>query len=387
MSKENQLAVLQPPRLPLPEGLKDRYGIDPDQWGVLVDATFPSAATTQGVLMALAYCKQRNLDIFRKPIHIVPMSTKDANGEKRLIETIWPGIGETRITAHRQSDFAGYDACEFGEMIRFNGQAKVQKWTEGKKNGWDTVKWQGMVPEWAQFTVYKIMHGQRIALPGPRVYFMETYAQVSGYNPAPNERWTRAPRQMLEKCAEAAALRRAWPDVFGDEATFDEMEGREMRYAQADSAPEQAAAENMQQGEQKARPKRSDFQKSRTKAEDIQDAVFEEVTDNKDHKPSAENAEPSKKESEASEAAQTALPQTRVQWEIWQDQFVDRLDSIQNPVELQEWINVNIQKLESSPEDIGKSLSAIVSALRQRLSERAGGAGGSAEGQSSTPQE
>ena len=41
-----------------------------------------------------------------------------------------------------------------------------------------------------------------------------------------NSRWSRAPQQMLTKCAEAAGLREAFPDEIGGEQTAEEMEGQ-----------------------------------------------------------------------------------------------------------------------------------------------------------------
>jgi hypothetical protein len=93
-----------------------------------------------------------------------------------------------------------------------------------------TKKGQGLAakvsrPDWCQITVYRIIGGHRCAFPGPRIYFDEFFSQRRGAD-VPNERWARAPRQMLEKCAEAAALRRAFPEEFGDEQTAEEMDGK-----------------------------------------------------------------------------------------------------------------------------------------------------------------
>ncbi len=41
-----------------------------------------------------------------------------------------------------------------------------------------------------------------------------------------NARWTRAPRQMLAKCTEAAGLREAFPEEIGGEPTAEEMDGQ-----------------------------------------------------------------------------------------------------------------------------------------------------------------
>lgn len=395
MSNNQQLAVVRPPRLGVPANLEEKYGIDPDRWEVLVNATFPQAKSTESVLMALAYCKQRNLDIFRKPIHLVPMETT-IDGKKVTIDTVWPGIGETRVTAHRQADFYGYDECEFGPLIEFSGEAKVQKWTDGKPNGWQKVTWRGPVPEWAQFTVYKMMHGERIKLPGPKVYFMETYAPVGRFNPSPNERWGRAPRQMLEKCAEAAALRRAWPDVFGDEATFEEMEGRELR-----AEHEEGAAPTADKAAAGPRPTRDQFRKA-----EVQDAEFTEV-DTKadtaaaetDAKPAEQAASegtaepdtkadaPAAEEGEKIDTPAESLPQTTGQWEAWIDNFVDGLEDRHTVAYLDRYVDHNRYKLENAPDEFQDNLSRVVSARRATLAEKAGGDKADDAGKSSQAEE
>src|SRR5207237_10601340 len=95
-----------------------------------------------------------------------------------------------------------------------------------RKSGSEKVTEKLTFPEWAQFTVYKLINGERIRMPGPKVWFTEAYAWSSHTNAVPNEMWRKRPRGQLEKCAEAAALRRAFPDVLGNEYAAEEMEGR-----------------------------------------------------------------------------------------------------------------------------------------------------------------
>src|SRR5262245_44656294 len=87
---------LPEPRLPIAPNMLERLGLSMEQWQVLTDQTFPGAKTAAAVAMALTYCKVRNLDIFKRPVHIVPMWSSLLN---RQVETIWPGIAELRTTA------------------------------------------------------------------------------------------------------------------------------------------------------------------------------------------------------------------------------------------------------------------------------------------------
>ena len=57
----------------------------------------------------------------------------------------------------------------------------------------------------------------------------------------PNHVWERRPDGQLEKCAEAAALRRAFPEELGNEYTAEEMEGQ-LYYAEREIAPPQKAS-------------------------------------------------------------------------------------------------------------------------------------------------
>lgn len=208
-AEKNEVAIISPPRLPYHPTIEERFGIDRASWRALIDAVFPAAKTTDAVVLALSYCKARKLDPFKRPVHIVPVWDSDKNC---YVETVWPGIAEHRTTAFRTKQYAGADAAQFGpeKTKTFTGTTK-----KGNINATVTFA------EWAQLTVYRMIEGQRVPMPGPRVYWLETYSRV-GRTEVPNERWVRAPFQMLEKCAEAAALRRAFPEEIGDEPVAEE---------------------------------------------------------------------------------------------------------------------------------------------------------------------
>lgn len=199
------VAVIAPPRLAYAPGVEERFGVDRAAWKALVEAVFPAAQTSDAVVLALSYCKARKMDPFKRVVHIVPIWD---SGQKKLVETVWPGIAEQRTTAFRTKQYGGSDAATFGETVEHTFTDRDQS---------ITVRF----PEWSQITVYRMIDGQRIPIPGPRVYWTETYSR-RGRTSLPNDRWTRAPFQMIEKCAEAAALRRAFPEELGDEQTADE---------------------------------------------------------------------------------------------------------------------------------------------------------------------
>lgn len=180
--------------------------MDLTEWRALVDAVFPLAKEPSSVILALSYCKARNLDPFKRPVHIVPMWNSAA---KRMVETVWPGIGELRTTAFRTGQYAGRDEAKYGgTKIESVGNVVLE------------------YPEWCQVTVYRLLGGQRLPFPGPRVYWKESYATTGKDDPSPNSMWRRRPFGQIDKCAEAAALRAAFPEEVGNEYAAEEMEGR-----------------------------------------------------------------------------------------------------------------------------------------------------------------
>lgn len=215
-----EIAVFQRARLPWHDHIERTFGtigVTKSTWKALIDAVFPAAKSVDSVVLALSYCKARKLDPFKRPVHIVPVWDSERNC---YVDTVWPGISELRTTAVRTGVFAGVDTVIHGpdKEYKFSGEAGRDK---RKRDVTLTV------PEWAQITVYRLIAGQRVAIQGPRVYWLETYATI-GRTELPNAMWEKRPRGQLEKCAEAAALRRAFPEEIGNEYAAEEMEGRNL---------------------------------------------------------------------------------------------------------------------------------------------------------------
>jgi hypothetical protein len=81
-------------------------------------------------------------------------------------------------------------------------------------------------PEWAKVTVYRMNRGARCAY-SARVFWEEMYASA-GKSELPNDMWAKRPRGQLDKCVEAAALRKAFPEELGNVYAAEEMEGRDL---------------------------------------------------------------------------------------------------------------------------------------------------------------
>lgn len=200
----DQLPSLRGPRLPYHPAIEERFKIDKASWKALVEAVFPNATSTESIILALSYCRARKLDPFKRNVHIVPIWSKDQNC---YVDTIWPGIGELRTTAFRTGEYAGRGQTEFGPDVT-------------KKIG--TVEL--TFPEWAQVTVFRMVKGLRVEFAGPRVYWQETYAETKRTDPTPNDMWRNRPRGQIDKCAEAAALRAAFPEECGGDYVPEEVQ-------------------------------------------------------------------------------------------------------------------------------------------------------------------
>jgi phage recombination protein Bet len=219
MSREesSEVAIFQKPRLPYHPGLEKRFGITITQWRTLTDIIYRGAISHESIVLALGYCKTRNLDIMKRPVHIVPMWDSKKGG---YVETIWQGISELRTTAFRTGNYAGSDEAEFGPFVEKTFKGKIKKDKE-----WVAREITMQFPEWCRVTVYRDLHGRLCKFVGPKVVWLEAYATI-GRSDLPNDMWENRPEGQIEKCAEAAALRKAFPEEIGNELTSDEMAGR-----------------------------------------------------------------------------------------------------------------------------------------------------------------
>lgn len=173
--------------------------IDIAVWNTLQNSVFPGAKD-ESILLAVDYCKARKMDILKKPCHIVPMPVKDAKtGNSSWRDVIMPGIYEQRITAFRTGQMAGQEEPQFGESITHLGVT---------------------APEWCKVTVYRFINGERCAFSHTE-YFSEACSTTK--DGKINSMWTKRPRGQLAKCAEAGALRKAFPDELGGVITADEV--------------------------------------------------------------------------------------------------------------------------------------------------------------------
>jgi len=196
--------------LTITAGALAEKGIDVATWSALKNSIYPGAKD-ESVMMALDYCRARQLDPLLKPVHLVPMSVKDSRtGKSEWRDVVMPGIGLYRIQADRSGDYAGAREPEFGPD------------TTQTLSGVEVT-----FPQWCKYTVYKRMPSGEIVEFSAKEYWIENYATGGRDTTAPNAMWKKRPYGQLAKCAEAQALRKAWPEI-GQQPTAEEMEGKSL---------------------------------------------------------------------------------------------------------------------------------------------------------------
>lgn len=170
---------------------------------VLQSSLYPGAAP-ESIKMVLGYCKAAGLDPMQKPVHIVPMWDSKA---KCMRDVIMPGIGLYRTQAAR-SGCAGVTEPEFGPDISesIGGTAMTY-------------------PAWCRVTVRRRIATGEVVEFTAKEFWKENYATAGKDSSAPNAMWKKRPYGQIAKCAEAQALRKAFPEI-GSEPTADEMMGK-----------------------------------------------------------------------------------------------------------------------------------------------------------------
>lgn len=189
-------------------------GLTPSTVSALRSSIYPGAKD-ESILLAVDYCRARDLDVMLKPVHLVPMSVKDAKtGKYNFIDVPMPGIGLYRIQADRSGNYAGADEPIYGEDV-------TETFNDKNNN-----KVEITYPKWCKYTVRKIVDGIERCY-SSKEFWKENYATESKTSLTPNSMWKKRPYAQLAKCSEAQALRKAWPEI-GSAPTADEMEGKEL---------------------------------------------------------------------------------------------------------------------------------------------------------------
>lgn len=198
------------------------FAMSEDELVNILSSSLYPGASIPSIKLVINYCKGSNLDPMQKPVHIVPMWNSKA-GEMQ--DVIMPGIGLYRTQAARGGDYAGVSDPEFGEDVTENI---------------DGV--QITYPSWCKVVVKRRLSDGMIVDFSAIERWKENYAVKGGKQKsiAPNAMWAKRPYGQLNKCAEAQALRKAFPEV-GAQPTAEEMEGKDI-----DSRPQKDITEKVE---------------------------------------------------------------------------------------------------------------------------------------------
>jgi hypothetical protein len=94
------------------------------------------------------------------------------------------------------------------------------------------------VPEWCRVVVKRLLPNGAIGEFSAIEYWIENYATAGKDSVQPNAMWKKRPRGQLAKCAQAQALRMAFPEMTGNAPTADEMEGKVLESEEIDITPQ-----------------------------------------------------------------------------------------------------------------------------------------------------
>lgn len=152
----------------------------------LVKRTVARGVTDDELSLFVHVAQKSGLDPFAKQIYAIKRRAK-VDGQWREVMTIQTGIDGFRVVAARTSQHAGTDDAVF---------------EDGDGH-----------PKRATVTVWKIVGGQRVAFTATARWeeYVQTYEDRETNRKSPMGLWGKMPYTMLAKCAEALALRKAFP--------------------------------------------------------------------------------------------------------------------------------------------------------------------------------
>lgn len=211
--------------------------VQPDEFSrekiELIKKTVAQGATDDELELFIYQAKRTGLDPLSRQLHFVKRSKrvfKFGQWVDEGVATIQTGIDGYRTIAARTSEYAGNDDAVFDSE-------------DGDHPGKATV------------TVYRMIAGQRVAFTASARWseYVQTYTK-NGVQET-GTMWKKMPYLMLAKCAEALALRKAFPQELSGIYTNEEMSQAdndvELPTVHSTKPVEKAPVENVEDAEEK----------------------------------------------------------------------------------------------------------------------------------------
>ena len=184
----------------------------------LIKSTVAAGTTDLELQLFLEVCKSTGLNPFQRQIYAIKRKT--GREEKMTIQT---GIDGYRLIAARSGVHLGTTDAEYGPIT-----------AEG-------------FPEWARVIVRKLVHGQVAEFPATArwsEYVQQKDEWVNNQRTGKKtvtDMWAKMPHTMLGKCAEALALRKAFPaELSGVYSDVEMQQADNAAPVQVEKAPQKA---------------------------------------------------------------------------------------------------------------------------------------------------
>ena len=203
---------------------QDAFGKLTKSQVTLIKNTVAKGSSDDELRLFVQVCKGANLNPFLRQAHLVPFWDSKEGVERRAIIV---GIDGFRAVAESSGAYAGND----DPIHEGENEIEIEVWGDDKKKHPKKLG----TPVKSTVTVYKIVGGQR--------YPFTATARWDEYYPGAKKgnQWHKMPYMMLGKCAEALALRKAFPKLLSGMYAAEEMD----KTVQVD-APEQKTATGLQ---------------------------------------------------------------------------------------------------------------------------------------------